>query len=217
MVAEVFAQLIRLTLADVANVFAAAVAVIAAMVVPYSLYALFKYEKRPQIRATRADPDAHFRPSLFSLTWLTRVHVFGTAIVLLNYFLRIAYKLDTGEGPGQPLWSYPMSMFTATVILAVLVTPAVFLTWVKQQILENPEPGQVGRDNRRMLREIQAQDLIESDLAQDDRELAAGDRAGDQVDRGEARGDHEGGRIHREKNLAEWERQAREREGEKEG
>lgn len=122
--------------ATLANIFAASAAAIATLTVPYSLYALFRYEGHPKVKATRADHGAHFRPSLFSLTWLTRVHALGTTVILLNYFLRVHYRIETGEVPGQPVWSYPMSMITTSIVLAVLVTPAVFLIWVKEQVVK---------------------------------------------------------------------------------
>lgn len=133
------ADLARIDISTIANIFATAAAVIALLTVPYSLYALFRYEKHPKIRATRTDRDAHFAPSLFSLTWLTRVHVGALVVVLLNYYLRVHYHIETGESVGQPYWSYPMSMLTSAVVLAVFVTPAVFLSWVKHEICKGDE------------------------------------------------------------------------------
>lgn len=131
-----FAQITVRQMAQAANIFAAAAATIAVLTVPYSLYALFRYERNEGVKATRANPDAHFRPSLFSLTWLTRVHVIGVVVVLLNYYLRVHYNLQAHELMGQPVWSYPMSMATSAVVLAVFVTPAIFLSWVKGEIVK---------------------------------------------------------------------------------
>lgn len=136
MAAEMFAQI---TLAQASNVFAAAAATIALLTVPYSLFSLFRYEGNEGVKATRANHDAHYRPSLFSLTWITRVHVLGMVMVLLNYFLRVRYNLETGDQLGQPVWSYPMSMMTSAVVLTVFVTPAIFLMWVKREIVEENE------------------------------------------------------------------------------
>lgn len=142
------------TMQDIADVFAVAAIMMAALIVPFSIACLLVYERiefsfgrwryrlkegDPKIVYVRRNAQAKYFPSLFITTWLTRVNAFVLAYVVAQIALRVLLRYDTiGPPPhDQPAWSYLTSMFSSVLLLAALVLPASFLVWAKQQIREH--------------------------------------------------------------------------------
>lgn len=131
---------------SIAEVVSVAVIVAALLSIPYMAAALTWQRSRLVIRNTFRNPDAFYHPSLWFLTWLTRVNLSGLMFVLLILFIRIALRYEViGDVTPQPYWSLALSATASLVIIVIWVLPAAFLFTVKHWILEDPDLDRRGK------------------------------------------------------------------------
>lgn len=148
---------LKITLQDIADIFSVASIVAAALIIPYSVGALLKYERitirlpfglgkwnikagNRRVVRTHRNRRINYGPSLFITTWLTRAFLLGIIIILAVVLLRAAlhYEAIGEQLTPQPAWSLTLSFCTSLVILVLFNLPATFLLWVKNCIVENP-------------------------------------------------------------------------------
>lgn len=133
----------------VAEAISIAVIVAALLSIPYMIAALIWERRRPVVRNTYRNPDAFYHPSLWFLTWLTRINIGGIGFVMTVLFIRIALRYEVvGDVTPQPFWSLALSATASLVIVIVWILPATFLFTVKRWICEDDDLDRRGRIRR---------------------------------------------------------------------
>lgn len=126
-----------------------AVIVAALLSVPYMGAALLWERSRSVIRNTYRNPNAFYHPSLWFLTWLTRINLGGIAFVLSILLIRIGLRYEVvGEVTPQPFWSLALSATASFVVIIIWILPAAFLFTVKRWILEDHDLDRRGKVRR---------------------------------------------------------------------
>lgn len=111
--------------------------IVSILIVPYCMMALHAYETNRKVRYVRRHEDAHFWPSLYITTWLTRANAVAITYLVLTLGIRVYFRYEEiGHSLPQPTWSYLLSMFGTVLLLTVLMMPATFHLWVKREIKE---------------------------------------------------------------------------------
>ena len=123
----------------IAEVFQYASTVVALLIVPYSLLALFWKRNHPHIRYACQEATAYYHPSLTYLRWLNWAFILAILYLVSNFALRVYLHLEpAAPAAEQPPWSYALSMFGTCLLLLVFVLPSTFLLTLKAQIIEDP-------------------------------------------------------------------------------
>lgn len=131
-------SLVPSTFQEAYQTFAFAVIVMAVLLIPYNFYALLYRERDPRIREIHADRGRRYWPSLFILTWLVRLNFSGTLFVIATLILGMLLQYEKiGDVAPQPAWSLMLSMLRSMILLAMISAPAVFLIWLKHEIVKN--------------------------------------------------------------------------------
>lgn len=134
---------------SVAEAISVAVIIAAVLSIPYMVAALIWERSRSVVRNTYRNGEAFYHPSLWFLTWLTRINLAGIIFVLCILFIRIALRYEVvGEVQPQPFWSLALSATASLVIVAVWILPATFLFTVKRWICEDPDLDRRGKIRR---------------------------------------------------------------------
>jgi hypothetical protein len=158
-----------LRLSEVAELFTVVSAGVLLLIVPSSMAALLIYDRKtvliwlicriprcwewisrhpaiqgflegdPKIRYVRRNANAYYWPSMFICRTLTLAFATGIVLIMAGWLVRVLARYEAIQAPGQASWSYVLSMIMTTVTVLLFWMPAVFLVWVKYQVLHTSQ------------------------------------------------------------------------------